>query len=63
MKDYLNEQNLTHLAKDTGISRSTLSLMRSGKQTPTYPVVVKLIQHLQKIGYNDSEILSIILNK
>jgi transcriptional regulator with XRE-family HTH domain len=63
MIEFLKTQNLTHLAKETGLGRCTLSLIRSGKQFATQPTIIKIAEHLKKQGYTDTQILKIITTK
>jgi transcriptional regulator with XRE-family HTH domain len=63
MTEFLKTQNLTHLAKETGLGRCTLSLIRSGKTFATQPTMIKIAEYLKKQNYTDTEILNIITSK
>ena len=63
MTEFLKTQNLTHLAKETGLGRTTLSMIRNGKQLATQPTIIKIAEHLKRKGYTDTEILNIIATK
>ena len=63
MTEFLKNQNLSNLAEEMGVERSILSKIRSGKRTPAYSTVIKIIEHLKKQNYTDTEILNIILSK
>ena len=63
MTEFLKTQNLTHLAKELGMARQTLSIIKSGKQQASQNTLIKIAEHLKKQNYTDTEILNIILNK
>ena len=63
MTEFLKTQNLTHLAKELGIARQTLSIIKSGKQQASQNTLIKIAEHLKKQNYTDTEILNIILSK
>ena len=63
MTEFLKNQNLTHLAKELGIARQTLSIIKSGKQQASQNTLIKIAEHLKKQNYTDTEILNIILSK
>ena len=63
MTEFLKNQNLTHLAKELGIARQTLSIIKSGKQQASQNTLIKFAEHLKKQNYTDTEILNIILSK
>ena len=63
MTEFLKTQNLTHLAKELGIARQTLSIIKSGKQQASQNTLIKFAEHLRKQNYTDTEILNIILSK
>lgn len=63
MTEFLKTQNLTHLAKELGIARQTLSIIKSGKQQASQNTLIKFAEHLKKQNYTDTEILNIILSK
>ena len=63
MTEFLKNQNLTHLAKELGMARQTLSIIKSGKQQASQNTLIKIAEHLKKQNYTDTEILNIILSK
>ena len=63
MTEFLKTQNLTKLAKEIGIARQTLSVIKHGKQEPSHSTLIKFAKALKEKGYNDSEILRIITTK
>ena len=63
MTEFLKTQNLTHLAKELGMARQTLSIIKSGKQQASQNTLIKIAEHLKKQNYTDTEILNIILSK
>jgi DNA-binding XRE family transcriptional regulator len=63
MTEFLKTQNLSHLAKELGMARQTLSIIKSGKQQASQNTLIKIAEHLKKQNYTDTEILNIILSK
>jgi transcriptional regulator with XRE-family HTH domain len=64
MKEFLNTiPNLSQFARESGISRNTLKVIKSGKQEPLQKTLIKFAEHLKSLNYTDTEILNIILSK
>jgi transcriptional regulator with XRE-family HTH domain len=64
MKEFLNTiPNLSQFARESGISRNTLKVIKSGKPEPLQRTLIKFAEHLKSLNYTDTEILNIILSK